>query len=112
MVHQEERRKSRRWECMLLCHCEGEGFVSDGMIVDLSYGGAGINGTEKLPAEGTELLLTVLPLTEKVQLRSRVVWVIPEGQDSQKAQFGVQFTESPEKVKERLRSFFPSSLDW
>ena len=112
MVRQQERRKSRRWNCVLPCFCEGGEFRSDGMIVNLSYGGAGITGTENLPAENTELLLTIRPRPEKVQLQSRLVWVNPEVQDSQKAQFGVQFTESPQETKERLRSFFPSSLDW
>ena len=112
MVPQKERRKSRRWDCVLPCRCEADNFRSDGMIVNLSYGGAGITGTDQLPAKTTELLLTIRPLTDKVGLRSKVVWVNPEDQGRGQANFGVEFTESPEETKGKLRRFFPSSLDW
>lgn len=53
MVRQKERRKCRRWDCIMPCRCEGESFHSRGFIVNLSYGGAGIVETKRLPAQGT-----------------------------------------------------------
>ena len=70
MARQKERRKFPRRDCLMLCSCEEESLR--GFIVDLSYGGAGIVGTKKLPAKGTELLLTTRHTWKAAELRSRV----------------------------------------
>jgi hypothetical protein len=92
---------------MMPCRCLGEGFRVNGYIVNLSYGGAGITGTKKLPPEGLELLVTIRPMKEKIELLSRVVWVDSESEDHGPARFGVEFLGSLELRKEKIRIFFP-----
>ena len=81
MVRKEERREFRCWRCVMPCRCEGEGLRLNGFIMNLSYGGAWIVG-KKLPTEGMELLVTIRPRLEKVELRSRVVWGKPQDQET------------------------------
>jgi len=109
MIEQKERRKFRRWDCLMSCRCEGEGFSQTGLIVDLSCGGAGIKGANKLPAQGTELLVEIGSSWNKIQLRSRVVWVEPEGQKRGYAQFGVQFLGTLPERQQKLANFFPKN---
>jgi hypothetical protein len=94
------------------CRCEGKKLRLNGTVINLSYGGAGIGGTDELPSCGSELMLTLRPSLDAVKLRSRVIWTNPEAQESGRAQFGEEFTEPVQDVKEKLKSFFPSSLDW
>jgi len=92
---------------MMPCRCVGEGFRSNGYIVNLSYGGAGIAGTQKLPPEGLELSVTIRPMKEKVELHSRVVWVSSKAGEHGPAQIGVEFLGSLKARKEKIRAFFP-----
>ena len=107
MVRQKERREFPRRDCLIRCRCEGEGFRFDGYIVNLSHGGAGITGTEKLPSPGTELLVTMGHTWKNLQLRSRVAWSKPEGQNRGYAQFGVEFLDSLHVRQEKLADFLP-----
>ena len=107
MVSRKERRAFRRWDCMMPCRCVGEGFRVNGYIVNLSYGGAGIVGTKKLPTAGFELMITIRPMKEKIELRSKVVWVDSHAEEHGPAKFGVEFLGAIEERKEKIRAFFP-----
>ena len=109
MVHQKERRKDRRCDCLLLCPFEGERFRHDGHIVDISYGGAGIVGTNQLPAEGTELLVTIRHPWKTIELPSRVVWVKSDAKEPGPAHFGVEFLDTLAERRNKLADFFPKS---
>jgi len=91
------------------CRCEGEGFRFDGYIVDISYGGAGISGTKKLPAEGAELLMTIRLPGKVIELRSIVVWARSDVKEPGVAEFGVKFLDSLRVRQEKLAEFFPKS---
>ncbi len=110
MVRQEERRRSPRWDCALACLCEGDDFASYGMIVNLSCGGAGISGTEKLPRKNGTLRLTILRLAEEMELPSRVVWVHLQTPGRGKPNFGVEFTASLKETRRKLEAFFPNRM--
>ena len=107
MVSRKERRAFRRWDCMMPCRCVGEGFRNNGYIVDLSYGGAGIAGTKKLPTAESELLVTIRPMKEKIELRCKVVWVDSRAEEHGPAKFGVEFLGTLKQRKEKIRAFFP-----
>jgi len=107
MGSRKERRAFHRWDCMMPCRCVGEGFRTNGYIVNLSYGGAGIAGTKKLPTKGLELSVTIRPMKEKIELCSRVIWVNAHGAEDGPAKFGVEFLGSLEPRKEKIRAFFP-----
>ena len=109
MVRQKEERKDRRCDCLLLCPFEGERFRSRGHIVDISYGGAGIRGTRKLPPEGTELLLTTRHTWKAAELRSKVVWVKSEAKEPGLADFGVEFLDTLRERQEKLATFIPKT---
>jgi hypothetical protein len=104
-----ERRKFRRWDCLIPCRFEGEGFSHTGLIVDLSCGGAGIKGTDKLPAQGTELLVEIGLPWNKIQLCSGVVWVKTEGQKRGYSQFRVEFLDTLPERQQKLANFFPKN---
>jgi len=104
---QKEKRKNRRCDCLLLCPLEGERYQCDGHIVDISYGGAGIRGTEKLPAEGTELLVTISRPWKTIKLRSRVVWVKSAAKKRGLADFGTAFLGTLYERQKQLADFFP-----
>ena len=91
---------------LMLCRCEGDSLSLSGFIVDLSYGGAGIVGTKKLPANGTELLLTTRHNWEAVALRSRVAWV-KSAEGLGLADFGVEFLDTLYERHEQLADFLP-----
>lgn len=107
MVRQKERRKDQRSDCMLFCPFEGEIFRRDGHIVNLSYGGAGIRGTQKLPAAGTELLVTIRHPWKTIKLKSKVVWVKSVIDVSVLADFGVEFMGTLYERQQQLANFFP-----
>lgn len=109
MVRQKERRKFPRRDSLMRCRCEGEGFRFDGYIVDISYGGAGITGTEKLPTQGAELLVTIRLPWKMVELRSRVVWAKSDVKEPGVAEFGVRFLDSLRVRQEKLAEFLPKS---
>jgi len=102
-----ERRKFRRWDCVMPCLCEGEKMRLTGVIVNLSYGGAEIAGTKKLPELDTELLVAIRPRRENIELRSRVVWVASDVSQSELAQFGVKFLGRLSERRKKLACFFP-----
>jgi Tfp pilus assembly protein PilZ len=85
----------------------GEGFRDNGYIVNLSYGGAGIAGTKKLPENGVELLLTIRPMKERIEILSKVIWVNSQSDQYGPATFGVEFLGRLEEKKEKIRTFFP-----
>jgi len=89
----------------MLCRCEGGSLRLSGFIVDLSYGGAGIVGTKKLPANGTELLLTTRHNWEAVALRSKVVWVKSAENASALADFGVELLGTLYDRQKQLADF-------
>lgn len=107
MGRQKERREFARRDCLLVCHCEGEGFRTTGHIVDISYGGAGIAETKKIPAEGTELLLEIRLPGKTIELQSRVMWVKSAANASAIANFGVEFLEPLSERQVKLADFFP-----
>ena len=107
MSRQKESREFRRWRCVMPCRCEGEGLRFNGFIMNLSYGGARIVGKKKLPTEGMEVLVTIRPRLERVELRSRVVWGKPQDPETGLAQIGVEFLEDRQELREKLRAFFP-----
>jgi hypothetical protein len=91
----------------MLCFCEGVGFRFNGHIVDISYGGAGIVGTTKLPDEGAELLVKILLPGTTIELPSRVVWVKSKAKKLRLADFGVKFLDSLSERQSKLEKFFP-----
>jgi len=107
MTQQKERREFPRRDCLMLCRCEGEGFLSNGHIVNISYGGAGIVGTKQIPVEGTQLLLTILLTGTDIELTSRVVWVSSTAKKLGLADFGVEFLDSLDERQGKLVRFFP-----
>ena len=109
MVRQKERREFHRRDCLMLCRCEGERFRSNGHIVDISYGGAGIGGTKKLPAQDAELLVKILLPWKRIELLSKVVWVKSTSNASALADFGVEFLDTLSERQDKLAEFFPKS---
>jgi c-di-GMP-binding flagellar brake protein YcgR len=109
MARKKERRQFLRKDCLMLCRCEGKGFRFDGHIVDISYGGAGIVGTKKLPAEGAELAVSILLAGSSINLPSRVVWVASKGSKQGLADFGVEFLDSLSERQEKLARFLPNT---
>lgn len=107
MVRQKERRTFRRWDCMMPCRCEGQDFSFEGHIVNLSYGGAGLVTATDVPAEGLEMLVTIRPVKERVQLRAKVVWVGNKGLERGPASFGVEFVGTLQERQDKIRTFFP-----
>ena len=107
MVSQKERRAFRRWDCLMPCRCEGQDRNLEGFIVNLSYGGAGIVTSSELPTEGSEMEVTIRPVNEKVQLRSKVVWISAQGMERGPANFGVEFLGSLQERQDKIRKFFP-----
>jgi Tfp pilus assembly protein PilZ len=107
MVSQKERRAFRRWDCLMPCRCEGQDLKLEGFIVNLSYGGAGIVTSDELPTEGLELEVTIRPVKEKIQLRSKVVWISAKGTERGPANFGVEFAGSLQERQDKIRTFFP-----
>jgi hypothetical protein len=107
MTLRKERREFLRRDCLMVCRCEGDRFRFNGHIVDVSYGGAGIVETKKLPAQGTELLVTILLPWRRVELPSRVVWVNSEAKRNALADLGVQFLDTLSVRQDELAEFFP-----
>ena len=107
MGRQNERREFRRRDCLLLCPFKGERFRSDGHIVDISYGGAGISGTKKLPAEGTELTVEIRRPWKTIQLQARVVWVKSAARERGLTDFGTEFLGTLYERQKQLTDFFP-----
>jgi len=91
----------------MVCRCEGEGFRSSGHIIDISYGGAGIAETKKLPAEGAELLVKICLPGRTIELRAKVVWVKSDANASAIANFGVEFLDPLSQRLAKLADFFP-----
>jgi c-di-GMP-binding flagellar brake protein YcgR len=89
------------------CRCEGDRFRFDGHIVDISYGGAGIVGTKKLPAEGAELQVAILLPGSSIKLTSRVVWVRTKARKLGLADFGIEFLDSLSERQGKLARFVP-----
>lgn len=86
-----DRRKFHRWDCSLRCYCWGEGFEFKAVLTNLSFNGARVYFDKKLPAEGSEIKLAILPEdsdvpSEESILKARVVGVYDEGEG-----FGVEF---------------------
>ena len=106
MGRQKERREFPRRDCLMVCRCEGEGFRSDGRIINISHGGAGIAGTNKVPAQGAESLVTILLSWKKIELRSKVVWV-KSAKEPGLADFGVEFLDSLTERQDKLVDFIP-----
>jgi len=107
MARGKERRELLRRDCLMLCRCEAEGFRPHGHIIDISYGGAGIIGTKKLPAEGAKLAVSVLLQGSSIKLPSRVVWVNSKARKLGLADFGVEFLDSLMERQSKLARFLP-----
>jgi c-di-GMP-binding flagellar brake protein YcgR len=75
--------------------------------IDISYGGAGIVGTKKLPAEGAELAVSILLAGSSIKLPARVVWVNSKASKLGLADFGVEFLESFPERQGKLARFIP-----
>lgn len=110
MARQKERREFPRMDCLILCRCEGERFRFNGHIVNLSHGGAGIVGTDKLPPEGTELLVTIRLLGKTIELRSRVVRVKSKAKEPGLAKFGVEFLDTLQERQNNWQTSSPSPI--
>ena len=107
MARRKERRKSARRDCLMLCRCEGDRFRAFGHIVDISLGGAGIVGTKKLPAGGSELQVKILLPGNTTQLPSTVVWVKSKAKNQGLADFGIEFLDRLAERQNKLDRFFP-----
>ena len=110
MFGQEKRRRSCCRDCILTCPFEGNE-LSCPRLVNWSSGGPGVAGTEGLPTENGQLLLTILRLAKEMELPSRVVWVNPEAPGCGKVSFGVEFEATPEETEKKLGRFFPSCME-
>ena len=86
----------------MICRCEAEGFRESGYVIDISYGGAGITGTEKLPETGSELLVTIRLPWSTIDLKSKVAWVKSKGKKSGLADFGVEFLGTRRDIEGKL----------
>ena len=107
MGRQKEKREFPRRDCLMVCRCEGEGYHSNGHIINISHGGAGIAGTNKVPAQGVELVITILLSWKKIELRSKVVWVKSGAKEPGLANFGVEFLDSLTERQDKLEDFIP-----
>jgi hypothetical protein len=107
MARKRERREFFRRDCLMLCRCETGGFRFDGHIIDISYGGIGIVGTKKLPAEGDQLAVNILLPGSSIKLPSKVVWVDSKARKLGLADFGVAFLDSFPERQGKLARFFP-----
>jgi Tfp pilus assembly protein PilZ len=92
---------------MMICRCEAKGYSESGYVVDISYGGAGITGTSKLPEAETELLLTIRLPWSTIEMKSRVVWVKPDTKSSGLSDFGVEFLGSHHDIRSKLSKVIP-----
>ena len=92
---------------MMPCRCAGKGYRADGYVVNLSYVGAGIASARTPHTSGIELTLTIRPMIEKIELRSRVVWINSRSEEDGPATYGVEFVDALEARKEKIRVFFP-----
>jgi PilZ domain len=86
-----DRRKFHRWDCSLGCYCWGEGFEFKAILTNLSFNGARVYFNKKLPAEGSEIQVAILPEKtdvpdEETKLKARVVAIYDEGEC-----FGIEF---------------------
>ncbi|MGW8179169.1 MAG: PilZ domain-containing protein [bacterium] len=104
-----ERREFERRDCLLQCLCQGEYFRCSGQIVNLSFGGAGIAGTDNLPTEGAKLQVEILLPWKTIELRSRVMWVNPGAEKKETADFGVEFLDTLSERQQKLADFLPQS---
>lgn len=108
MARQRERRECCRRDCLMRCRCTGIGFRSNGYIVDISFGGAGIVA-KRLPTLGTELLVTMRLTSKMIDLPSRTVWTRAEYKKTGVADFGVEFLGPLLERRDKLGGFFPQS---
>lgn len=104
---QKERREFLRRDCLMLCLCEGEDFRFNGHIIDISYGGAGIVSTRKLPTEGAGLLVKIFLPGNTIELPSSVVWAKSKSMKHGLADFGVECLDSFPERQTKLGRFFP-----
>ena len=86
-----DRRKFHRWDCSLGCYCWGEGFEFKALLTNLSFNGGRVYFNKKLPAEGSEIQVAILPEKSNVpdketMLKARVVAIYDEGEC-----FGIEF---------------------
>ena len=102
-----ERREFKRRGCLMQCRCQGEHIYFSGQVVNLSFGGAGIAGTNNVPAKGTKLQVEILLPWKTIELRSRVVWVKPVAEKKGTADFGVEFLETLSERQQKLADFLP-----
>ena len=106
-----ERRQYRRWRVSMPCLVKWEEGRTEGLIANISFGGALISGVTAVPPEGTLVALTFEAEKGQVQLEgkltSRVIHTISElieygGVGS----FGVQFEGPIEEIRSRLIPVF------
>jgi hypothetical protein len=109
MAHKKEKREFLRRDCLMLCRCEAKGFRPQGHITDISCGGAGIVGTKKPPAQGAELLVTLLLPWKRVELPARVAWVKAEATEKGLADLGVEFLDTLSERQDKLAEFLPQT---
>jgi hypothetical protein len=73
-----KRRKFRRWDCLIPCRCEGEGFSQTGLIVDLSCGGAA-HGSKACQEVGDHI--AVMHESSGLKMHEAVNRLIEQGHD-------------------------------
>jgi len=86
-----DRRKFHRWDCSLECYCWGEGYEFQASLTNLSFNGARVHSDNKIPVEGAEIKVAILPEDSNIPdegsiLKARVVAVYEDGEC-----FGIEF---------------------
>lgn len=95
----DERRQSLRWKGTLSCCFRWGEEYSTGQIRDLSFEGAHVQDSPKMPRTGDEIELTLRPEREKVTLRAQVIHVGD-------FHFGVRFLGARAENLRFLKPFF------
>jgi hypothetical protein len=94
-----DRRRFHRWTVSIPCICEAEEGSFTGKVVNLSFGGARVENTDRIPREGSDLQITLHLKDYSVSLSAHVFYIDPEDQH-----FGIEFYGS--RV-ERIRQLLP-----
>lgn len=99
-----DRRRSHRWPVSIPCVCEAEEGNFTGRVVNLSFGGARVEDTQRIPREGSDLRITLHQRDYGVSLSAHVFYASPED-----PVFGIEFYGSLVERAQKLLPLFRRS---
>ena len=94
-----DRRRFYRWPVSIACIIEAEEGTFTGKVVNLSFGGARVEDTDRIPREGSDIRITLHLRDYSVTLSAHVYYASPED-----PVFGIEFYGS---LVERTRQLLP-----